>query len=392
MTVSQVSGKHVAILVFPFAAQNVLSFASKHATAVSVVAADTILVGGRIPDNIDLPIDVKTLDIGVHLHYLRERRPTWLSLIQWVDKALLAQIRLAQVVFQLRHQVDVIICFMGVYYQLPILVARLLNKKVLGASWGIYSFKARLNYGNIFAAIIDGLARLTFSWCHGVLVDSLLLANHQSLAPFRSKVYDGALFLENPHHFQVQTPVQERENFVGFIGRLVVEKGAQEFLQAIPLVLEQQPDLQFLVIGTGRLDESLSQALEGQPWASRVTRLKWVDHERMPDYLNRLKLLVVPSLEEGLPNLIMEAMGCGTPVLATGVGGIPDLIKDGETGFLLKDNSPDTIAEAILRAVKDSRLENITQQARTLIERNYTLDAASKRYRAILEKLDTSTE
>ena len=389
---SKPSDTRVAILVFPFAAQNVLSFASKLATAVSSVAADTILVGGKIPENIALPASVQVHDIGVRLHYLREKQPVWLSLIQWICKALLAQIRLAQVVFRLRRQVDVIICFMGVYYQLPILVARLLNKKVLGASWGIYSFKARLNYGSIFAAIIDCLARLTFSWCHGVLVDSLLYVNHRSLAPFRSKVYAGALFLENSGHFQVQTTVQEREDIVGFIGRLVVEKGVHEFLQAIPLVLEQRPDLQFLIIGTGRLDESLSQVLERQPWAGRVTRLKWVDHERMPDYLNRLKLLVVPSLEEGLPNLILEAMGCGTPVLATGVGGIPDLIKDGETGFLLKDNSPDTIAEAILHAVKDSRLESVAQQARALIERNYTLDAASKRYRAILEKLGTPKE
>ena len=73
MTVNKTSDTRVVILVFPFAAQNVLSFASKLATAVSSVAADTILVGGKIPENIALPASVQVHDIGVRLHYLREK-------------------------------------------------------------------------------------------------------------------------------------------------------------------------------------------------------------------------------------------------------------------------------------------------------------------------------
>ena len=73
-----------------------------------------------------------------------------------------------------------------------------------------------------------------------------------------------------------------------------------------------------------------------------VTLVGWISHDELPSYLNMLKLLVVPSYTEGLPNIVIEAMSCGTPVLATPVGGVPDLIEDGITGFILEDNFPET--------------------------------------------------
>ena len=80
-------------------------------------------------------------------------------------------------------------------------------------------------------------------------------------------------------------------------------------------------------------------------------------------------------------------MACGTPVLATSVGGVPDLIKDGETGFIMEDNSPKCIAENVTRALKYPNLEDIVKNARKLIEKEYTYEAAVERYRRILGKL-----
>lgn len=80
-------------------------------------------------------------------------------------------------------------------------------------------------------------------------------------------------------------------------------------------------------------------------------------------------------------------MGCDTPVLATSVGGVPDLIKDDETGFIMKDNSPECVAENVMRALEHPNLDEITKNARALVEREFTYEAAVEMYRKILENI-----
>jgi glycosyltransferase involved in cell wall biosynthesis len=235
------------------------------------------------------------------------------------------------------------------------------------------------------ASLTSVLVRFNFTLSHVVLVESLRLGNYKDLAPFHAKLYDGALYLDSPECFTPRIRLRDRDNVVGYIGRLVPGKGVVELVRAIPIALEQRPDLRFLIIGTGSLDEVVEKELRDQAWASRVTLIGWVKHEQVPDYLNQLKLMVMPSDSEGLPNVVLEAMSCGTPVLATPVGGIPDIIINGETGFLLADNGPTTIAKAIINALDDPRLEPIIQQGRALMESDFSLNAAAGRYRCIID-------
>ncbi|MBT9132838.1 MAG: N-acetyl-alpha-D-glucosaminyl L-malate synthase [Syntrophomonadaceae bacterium] len=77
----------------------------------------------------------------------------------------------------------------------------------------------------------------------------------------------------------------------------------------------------------------------------------------------------------------------GTPVLATPVGAIPDVIKDSETGFIMENNSPECIARNIIRALNHPNLKEITKNARALVEREFTYEKAVERYRNILVSL-----
>lgn len=119
----------------------------------------------------------------------------------------------------------------------------------------------------------------------------------------------------------------------------------------------------------------------------KIKILGWISHDRLPIYLNELKLLVLPSYTEGLPNIMLEAMACGTPVLATSVGSIPDIISDGFTGFLLKENSPQNVADNILRALEHPDLHRVADKARDLVRIHFTYEAAVERYKKVLHLL-----
>lgn len=113
----------------------------------------------------------------------------------------------------------------------------------------------------------------------------------------------------------------------------------------------------------------------------------WISHDNLADYLNDTKLLVLPSYTEGLPNIMLEALACGTPVLATQVGTVPDYIKDSETGFIMENNSPECLARNITRALNHPDLEKIALNGRRMVEREFTFNKTVDRFEKILTEL-----
>ena len=81
-------------------------------------------------------------------------------------------------------------------------------------------------------------------------------------------------------------------------------------------------------------------------------------------------------------------MACGTPVLATLIGAIPDVIRDGETGFIMEDNSPDCIARNVIRALNDPDLEGVAERGRRFVEVEYTFEKVVERWREILRDIE----
>jgi glycosyltransferase involved in cell wall biosynthesis len=140
---------------------------------------------------------------------------------------------------------------------------------------------------------------------------------------------------------------------------------------------------------TGRVIERGNRGLPaGRGLTARVDLPGWISHEDLPRYLNPLRLLVLPSYTEGLPNIMLEAMACGTPVLATPVGAIPDIIIDGKTGFIMESNSPECIAENVIRALNSSDLDRIAEAGRRFVEENITFEKVVKNWKRILLRGD----
>jgi len=143
-----------------------------------------------------------------------------------------------------------------------------------------------------------------------------------------------------------------------------------------------------LIGGDGHLKNSIQSVLQEEKLTDYVDLPGWVSNENYPKYLNQLRLLVLSSYTEGLPYTILEAMTCGTPVLATPVGAIPDIIIDGKTGFIMEDNLPECIAENVSRALRSPNLDKIAENGRRFVEENFTFEKTTENWNRILNKLE----
>jgi glycosyltransferase involved in cell wall biosynthesis len=190
--------------------------------------------------------------------------------------------------------------------------------------------------------------------------------------------------------FSIKKTIDERLNVVGYIGRLSEEKGILNLIDAMLLMLEKKTQIHFMICGDGSLADKVGKTIIDDGLEAITKLTKWIPHDDVPRYLNELKLLILPSFAEGLPNILLEAMACGTPVLATPVGAIPDVIKDGETGFLLRSNDPAHVANLIIELIsKPELLEKVSANAYKWVRENFSREKTLEVWRRMLRELET---
>jgi glycosyltransferase involved in cell wall biosynthesis len=192
----------------------------------------------------------------------------------------------------------------------------------------------------------------------------------QRLAPAQTPVTvipntaDVARF--SPAAFKRSDPVR-----VLFVGRLVHNKGPAVFLLAAKLALEQEPGMRFVLAGSGPLEGRLKSL-------ARKLRIEgsvdFLGHRAdIPDLLRASTVLVRPSDLEGMPLTVLEAMASGIPVVATDVGGTPELVEDGVTGYLVRPGDPRAVAMAVLKiAGNPERAVSMGRAARQRMEQRPT--------------------
>lgn len=144
-----------------------------------------------------------------------------------------------------------------------------------------------------------------------------------------------------------------------FVGRLHPVKGTQYLLGAMSIVYRELREAKLILVGDGEEREHLETLTDNLGIRECVEFAGRVPHERVKDYMNQAEVFVLSSLSEGFPVTILEAMACGLPVVATRVGGVPDIIEDGANGYLIDTENPEQIAEALLRVLQDEELQKI---------------------------------
>ena len=162
-------------------------------------------------------------------------------------------------------------------------------------------------------------------------------------------------------------------------------KGIDYMVDACKLLAGQHPELkeQMAVVTFGRQSAQVAEML---PF--KVYSLDYVnDEHRLVDMYNAADLFVTPSLEENLPNTIMEAMACGTPCVGFNVGGIPEMIDHLHNGYVAVYKSADDFANGIYWALTEPDYDSLCEQACRKAVSHYSEDSVAKRYIDLYNKL-----
>jgi glycosyltransferase involved in cell wall biosynthesis len=141
-----------------------------------------------------------------------------------------------------------------------------------------------------------------------------------------------------------------------FVGRLHPVKGTQYLLGAMKIIHQKLPEAKLVLVGDGEEREHLETLTDNLGIRECVEFAGRVPHERVEGYMNQAEVFVLSSLSEGFPVTILEAMACGLPVVATRVGGVPDIIEDGTNGYLVDAMNQEQMAEALLKLLQDEQL------------------------------------
>jgi glycosyltransferase involved in cell wall biosynthesis len=194
--------------------------------------------------------------------------------------------------------------------------------------------------------------------------------------------------------FPGESSHSQREPYLLTAGRLGPRKGLEDLIRCAKIVTEQCPEVQFLIAGSGPLAAALRHEIEQHGLTERVHLLGHIDDRgQMVDLYRGALAYIHPAHYEGLPTVLLEAMACGRPAIATAVSGALDVIRDGSNGLLVPPRAPEVMAAAILRLLHDRALrERIGGAGLETIGNRYTWQAIGHDYTTLYRNLIAGTQ
>jgi glycosyltransferase involved in cell wall biosynthesis len=273
----------------------------------------------------------------------------------------------------------------------PYFFGRLIGKKILWLLPSNFQTMAYLENNSIINTLKINVQKIPHVICYS-LADYLIVYSPNLIREWKLEKYSKKILIAHEHFldfttFTVTIPLNTRPPLIGYIGRLSTEKGVHHFVQALPKILNNHKDLRVCIGGDGPLKGSIKTLLEEEGISDRIDLPGWISHDELPQYFNQLRLLILPSYTEGLPNIMLEAMACGTPVLTTPVGAIPDVIKDGITGFIMENNSQECITENVIRVLHHTNLSQIAENGKKFVEENYSFERTAGNWKEIISNI-----
>ena len=301
-----------------------------------------------------------------------------------------AAVRCVRVSFALIFKrVDTILIFSSL---LPLSIAekglfcilgRVMRKRV------VLSIRSQTYFPRRLKQLYRWWIRWTMKACHTVVCQSQAAADQfvREFALSPDKVAIVPNWLDTGVFYPFSAPASHDKPVVSlvYLGWLNHDKGVEHLIRSVPIVASRRRDFQLNIFGGGELEGSLKRLAEELDVGDLIVFHGWIDNSQVPEALNSGDLFVFPSLKEGMPNALLQAMACGLPVIASRIPGILPLIDDGVNGILVEPGSPSGIAEGILALLQDPQLRSQMGQRNTQrIVQGHSSESAWKKMERVL--------
>jgi glycosyltransferase involved in cell wall biosynthesis len=260
---------------------------------------------------------------------------------------------------------------------------------------GIHTWRVR---GKTVERIIRRLYRYTGGFTDRIVAVSEYVKQQliiEGIAPGKcQRIYNGVdinrfvpITEEEKKEFRKYLADFEYDNLVGVVGNMVQLKGHIYSIQAVPKIIEQHPSTLFVFVGAGPLQEELEKDVREKGLEKRVRFLGKLSAVT-PKLIASLDVLVQPSLTESFGLVVAEAMATGIPVVASKVGGVPEIVEDGISGYLVESQNPVEIAEKVNNLLSNKEQGTAFGNAgRDLVVSNFSIEYTAEEYYQLYRRL-----
>lgn len=215
-----------------------------------------------------------------------------------------------------------------------------------------------------------------------------------------SQLYSEKTVLKKRNHFTIynalspvfsnlscQEKTFDRHITVGVVSRLEKIKGMDLVIPAFAKVLKEYPDANLIIVGDGSLKAMMQQQADNLDCQDKITWTGRQPQEKLPEWYRKIDILLMPSRSEGFGLTAIEAMACGCVVVASRTGGLPEVVKDHQTGLLHNTESVEDIAEKTLLLINNRNLLMDYSTKAQAYSHKYSLEHYSKLFNDLYSKL-----
>lgn len=296
-----------------------------------------------------------------------------------------------------RHQVSVIVAgspFEGAVGALAKNISRLLGKRIalVVESHGDFEVavleQRQVSFRSLYRWLMNRAA--SYALRHADVLRAVSNSTREQLSRYITGKQviqfmtwtDVSAFRDRPR----EIPVSQARDII-HAGVLIPRKGVHTLLDAFAQIAPEVPDAHLWIIGKPEnaiYSAQLHQQTESLGLTKRVTFVGGVGQQELAQYMARGRAMVLASLSEGLPRVVVEGMMSGLVVIASRVSGIPEVIEDGVTGYLIPPEDLKYLADTLRRMYANPDVEGMTQRARTFAEQFFSESAYVEGYRRLL--------